>query len=112
MVVGEPSLMGGEFGEEDERLITRLENSQYDPSVSSQGPLPLHGPPVSSSSGVVGGCGLSEGFPSGPPGGWGPPGPPLPPTSSQSSGPPSSTSSSSQPPMDKSESTKKSPKNR
>ncbi|XP_075221921.1 LIM domain-binding protein 2-like isoform X2 [Lycorma delicatula] len=30
MVVGEPSLMGGEFGEEDERLITRLENTQYD----------------------------------------------------------------------------------
>lgn len=24
MVVGEPSLMGGEFGDEDERLITRL----------------------------------------------------------------------------------------
>jgi len=23
MVVGEPSLMGGEFGDEDERLITR-----------------------------------------------------------------------------------------
>ena len=33
MVVGEPSLMGGEFGEEDERLITRLENNQYDPNV-------------------------------------------------------------------------------
>ena len=31
MIVGEPSLMGGDFGEEDERLITRLENSQYDP---------------------------------------------------------------------------------
>lgn len=30
MVVGEPSLMGGEFGDEDERLITRLENTQYD----------------------------------------------------------------------------------
>ncbi|XP_070541490.1 LIM domain-binding protein 2-like isoform X1 [Ptychodera flava] len=30
MVVGEPSLMGGEFGEEDERLITRLQNTQYD----------------------------------------------------------------------------------
>lgn len=26
MVVGEPSLMGGEFGDEDERLITRLGN--------------------------------------------------------------------------------------
>ena len=33
MVVGEPSLMGGEFGDEDERLITRLENSQYDTTV-------------------------------------------------------------------------------
>jgi len=35
MVVGEPSLMGGEFGDEDERLITRLENHQYDPSASA-----------------------------------------------------------------------------
>lgn len=34
MVVGEPSLMGGEFGDEDERLITRLENSQYDAANS------------------------------------------------------------------------------
>ena len=32
MIVGEPSLMGGDFGEEDERLITRLENTQYDPA--------------------------------------------------------------------------------
>ena len=30
MIVGEPSLMGGDFGEEDERLITRLENNQFD----------------------------------------------------------------------------------
>lgn len=30
MVVGEPTLMGGEFGEKDERLITRLENTQYE----------------------------------------------------------------------------------
>ncbi|XP_067879181.1 LIM domain-binding protein 1-like isoform X1 [Heterodontus francisci] len=30
MVVGEPALMGGEFGDEDERLITRLENGQFD----------------------------------------------------------------------------------
>nr|4JCJ_A Chain A, Insulin gene enhancer protein ISL-1,LIM domain-binding protein 1 [Mus musculus]4JCJ_B Chain B, Insulin gene enhancer protein ISL-1,LIM domain-binding protein 1 [Mus musculus]4JCJ_C Chain C, Insulin gene enhancer protein ISL-1,LIM domain-binding protein 1 [Mus musculus] len=29
MVVGEPTLMGGEFGDEDERLITRLENTQF-----------------------------------------------------------------------------------
>ncbi|XP_011298882.1 LIM domain-binding protein 2 isoform X4 [Fopius arisanus] len=34
MVVGEPSLMGGEFGDEDERLITRLENAQYDAANS------------------------------------------------------------------------------
>lgn len=34
MVVGEPSLMGGEFGDEDERLITRLENNQYDAANS------------------------------------------------------------------------------
>lgn len=33
MVVGEPSLMGGEFGEEDERIITRLENTQYEGNV-------------------------------------------------------------------------------
>lgn len=32
MVVGEPSLMGGELGDVDERLITRLENEQYDPA--------------------------------------------------------------------------------
>lgn|SRR6218665_3225831 len=30
MVVGEPTLMGGEFGEKDERLITRLENTQHE----------------------------------------------------------------------------------
>ncbi|XP_078062487.1 LIM domain-binding protein 1-like, partial [Mustelus asterias] len=30
MVVGEPALMGGELGDQDERLITRLENGQYD----------------------------------------------------------------------------------
>ena len=32
MVVGEPTLMGGEFGDEDERLITRLENQQFEPN--------------------------------------------------------------------------------
>lgn len=36
MVVGEPSLMGGEFGDEDERLITRLENTQYDSTNSME----------------------------------------------------------------------------
>lgn len=33
MVVGEPTLMGGEFGDEDERLITRLENTQFDAAI-------------------------------------------------------------------------------
>lgn len=37
MVVGEPSLMGGEFGDEDERLITRLENTQYDTASVEDG---------------------------------------------------------------------------
>lgn len=32
MIVGEPTLMGGEFGEKDERLIARLENVQFDPN--------------------------------------------------------------------------------
>ena len=51
MVVGEPSLMGGEFGDEDERLITRLENSQYDAAAAldtepfgADSPLPGAGP--------------------------------------------------------------------
>ncbi|XP_054715718.1 LIM domain-binding protein 2-like isoform X2 [Uloborus diversus] len=62
MVVGEPSLMGGEFGDEDERLITRLENTQYDSSAAAangledgddfsgnpSGPNPGRGPPPSS----------------------------------------------------------------
>ncbi|UYV61013.1 hypothetical protein LAZ67_1003100 [Cordylochernes scorpioides] len=39
MVVGEPSLMGGEFGDEDERLITRLENTQYDAAAAANGGL-------------------------------------------------------------------------
>lgn len=38
MVVGEPSLMGGEFGDEDERVITRLENNQYE-----SGAVPTNG---------------------------------------------------------------------
>ena len=38
MVVGEPSLMGGDFGEEDERLITRLENNQFDLNISMANP--------------------------------------------------------------------------
>ncbi|CAH0698459.1 unnamed protein product [Spodoptera exigua] len=40
MVVGEPSLMGGEFGDEDERLITRLENTQYEGADDWSAPPP------------------------------------------------------------------------
>ena len=36
MVVGEPTLMGGEFGDEDERLITRLENNQFEGTGTGQ----------------------------------------------------------------------------
>ncbi len=42
MVVGEPTLMGGEFGDEDERLITRLENQQFEPG-SAEGENPPQG---------------------------------------------------------------------
>ncbi|KIH63881.1 hypothetical protein ANCDUO_05815 [Ancylostoma duodenale] len=64
MVVGEPSMMGGDYGEEDERTISRVENAQYDPNalqlqMQSMGP-----------SGHIGGPGMS-GMQSGPP--MGPP---------------------------------------
>uniref|UniRef100_A0A1I8HQR1 LID domain-containing protein n=1 Tax=Macrostomum lignano TaxID=282301 RepID=A0A1I8HQR1_9PLAT len=39
MIVGEPTLMGGEFGAEDERLITRLENRQFNPNALPNGCL-------------------------------------------------------------------------
>ncbi|XP_076437305.1 LIM domain-binding protein 2-like isoform X2 [Babylonia areolata] len=42
MVVGEPTLMGGEFGDEDERLITRLENTQFE-GTGVGGPDPDEG---------------------------------------------------------------------
>ncbi|XP_074640703.1 LIM domain-binding protein 2-like isoform X2 [Tubulanus polymorphus] len=42
MVVGEPTLMGGEFGDEDERLITRLENTQYEPNNGDDDPNNYH----------------------------------------------------------------------
>ena len=69
MVVGEPSLMGGEFGEEDERMISRLENAQYDPAAAAaqaQGSIGPMDPDY------VGG---PSGWPGGP---SGPPPPPLP----------------------------------
>ncbi|ELU13845.1 hypothetical protein CAPTEDRAFT_222123 [Capitella teleta] len=45
MVVGEPTLMGGEFGDEDERLITRLENQQFEPSLCEDSVGPRSGTP-------------------------------------------------------------------
>ena len=48
MVVGEPSLMGGEFGDEDERLITRLENHQYDPAANGGKEEDFTAPPTPS----------------------------------------------------------------
>lgn len=91
MVVGEPSLMGGEFGEEDERLISRLENAQYDPAaqaaqVAAQGPPgppgpggpSLMDPDAAGPGGTFGGP--PPGGPGSGPGGWPPPtGPPPPP---------------------------------
>jgi len=35
MVVGEPSMLGADFGDENERRITRLENNQFDASVTT-----------------------------------------------------------------------------
>lgn len=35
MTVGEPTMMGGDFGDDNERMITRLENTQYDPIAST-----------------------------------------------------------------------------
>ncbi|XP_039281754.1 LIM domain-binding protein 1 isoform X2 [Nilaparvata lugens] len=61
MVVGEPSLMGGEFGDEDERLITRLENTQYDAAAV-----------VGSVGGDHHGVGGVDGGPGGPPSFQGP----------------------------------------
>jgi LIM domain-binding protein 1 len=61
--------MGGEFGEEDERMISRLENAQYDPAAAAaqaQGSIGPMDPDY------VGG---PSGWPGGP---SGPPPPPLP----------------------------------
>ena len=63
MVVGEPTLMGGEFGDEDERLITRLENSQFDPAAAAAAGL---GPPDGSSGPDSGASGGSLNGPMGP----------------------------------------------
>ena len=45
MIVGEPSLMGGEMDDEDERYISRIENAQYDPNAPASSHLPPPPPP-------------------------------------------------------------------
>lgn len=45
MIVGEPILMGGELGDEDERRITRLENNNNTDYMSP--PPPSHQPSLS-----------------------------------------------------------------
>lgn len=58
LIVGEPSMMGNEYGEEDERAISRIENTQYDPNMLQHGgppgqpphhngmPMPMHSMPA------------------------------------------------------------------
>jgi len=50
LVVGEPSMLGADFGDANERRITRLENNQFDPSTSmeqlEEEPNPGHEPPA------------------------------------------------------------------
>ncbi|XP_015903495.1 LIM domain-binding protein 2 isoform X2 [Parasteatoda tepidariorum] len=82
MVVGEPSLMGGEFGDEDERLITRLENTQYDPSAAAANGLE-DGDEFSGNPGV--GPGPNPG--GGPPPSWSGAPPNQPPERNQTGGP-------------------------
>ncbi|CAG0890802.1 unnamed protein product, partial [Cyprideis torosa] len=67
MVVGEPTLMGGEFGEEDERLITRLENTNFEATNGLGSPASFGDNPMGRPGGV--------GSP------WPPSGPHLPPHS-------------------------------
>ncbi|CAJ0583554.1 unnamed protein product, partial [Mesorhabditis spiculigera] len=61
MVVGEPSMMGGEYGEEDERTISRVENTQYDPqalALQQQSLAAQGGPPPMSMAGPMMGGGM------------------------------------------------------
>ena len=51
MVVGEPSLMSGDFGEKDEELIIQFENIQYDPAVQGD-PNSFQPPLMDNSSGL------------------------------------------------------------
>ena len=63
MVVGEPSLMGGEFGDEDERLITRLENAQFETANGLEDPNMGPGP-MGPGNPYDGGPGMLPGAPS------------------------------------------------
>lgn len=54
MVVGEPSMMGGEYGEEDERTISRVENTQFDPNALHN-QIPSMNQPMSAASMPLGG---------------------------------------------------------
>lgn len=67
MVVGEPSLMGGEFGDEDERLITRLENTQYEPTNGMEEQEDFSGSPMTSTASWPGGQDRKVGQPTGGP---------------------------------------------
>ncbi len=93
MVVGEPSLMGGEFGDEDERLITRLENAQFEAANGLEDPNNMGpGGPMGPGPGgpYDGGPGMMPGAPSPwqQPGSVGPP-PPQSMTPGPGQGPPS-----------------------
>uniref|UniRef100_A0AC35TLL2 LID domain-containing protein n=1 Tax=Rhabditophanes sp. KR3021 TaxID=114890 RepID=A0AC35TLL2_9BILA len=46
MVVGEPSLMGGEYGMDDERIIARIENAQYQPNPHMSNQQMASGPSI------------------------------------------------------------------
>lgn len=108
MVVGEPSLMGGEFGDEDERLITRLENTQYDPAASGASNGLEDGDEFSSLGGSSGANSGSNQQPIGPPGTWSS-GPQGPSTTTSGSGPPSDSRSGSSNPQGSQEDKKPSP---
>ena len=62
--------MGGEFGEEDERLISRLENAQYDPAAAAAQAAATQG---ANPAGTLGPHGAPGGPPTGPPHMSGPP---------------------------------------
>jgi len=90
MVVGEPSMMGGEYGEEDERTISRVVNTQYADGphgMMGHGPGPPGGPGGPPHMHQMGGHPFMQvpfemGGPGPGPGGWGGGPPPQPPPGS------------------------------